>query len=203
MSGFGAIPINLDESKIDFLVTSSNKCIESVPGFAIILCNRNKLIKFKNNSKSLCFDLYDQYEYMKKTKQFRFTPPTHAINAFKQALLELEIEGGPTLRYKRYTNNHQIIREGLVKFGFKELVPLTDQGKIINTFHYPTDKNFSFNEFYNRLSAKGKVIYPGKMTKAECFRIGNIGALHADDMYKLLSAIEDVCMEMNIKLPLK
>ncbi len=203
MSAFGAIPIKLSESKIDFLVTSSNKCIEGVPGFSIVLCNRNKLLQFKNNSKSLCFDLYDQYETMERTKQFRFTPPTHSINAFRQALVELDIEGGPSERYKRYSNNHAIVRNGLLRLGFKELVPLNEQGKIINTFHYPTDENFSFDEFYRRLSSKGKIIYPGKMTKAECFRIGSIGALYASDMHDLVDAVHTVCSDMNIKLPLK
>lgn len=203
MSAFGAIPVDLKAGKIDFLVTSSNKCIESVPGFAIVICNKEKLLKCKNNSTSLSLDLVDQFETIEKTKQFRFTPPTHSIIAFKQALVELEKEGGPQKRYERYSDNHKIVRDGLLAMGFKEFVPLEEQGKIINTFYYPNDPNFDFEQFYTRLSNKGQVIYPGKMTKAPCFRIGNIGDLHADDMHKLIEAIKEVCGDMNIKLPVE
>ena len=156
MSAFGAIPVDFKKGNIDFLVTSSNKCIESVPGFAIVIANKEKLLKSKNNSTSLSLDLFDQFEQLEKTKQFRFTPPTHAIIAFKKALEELVKEGGPAARYKRYSNNHRIVREGMIEMGFTELVPLEEQGKIINTFRYPNHPRFSFEEFYQRLSDKGK-----------------------------------------------
>lgn len=116
-------------------------------------------MKCKNNSKSLSLDLYDQLEQLDKTKQFRFTPPTHSILAFKQALIELEAEGGPTARYKRYSDNHKVVRDELLKLGFKEFVPLEEQGKIINTFYYPNDPNFNFEQFYNRLRDKGIINY--------------------------------------------
>lgn len=120
---------------------------------------------------------------MLKTNQFRFTPPTHSILAFKQALVELEQEGGPQKRYERYSNNHEIVREGLLSIGFKELVPHEEQSKIINSFFYPNDENFNFEEFYKRLSDKGMVIYPGKMSKASCFRIGSIGIFYLNKFF--------------------
>lgn len=203
MSAFGAVPVDFTKAQIDFLVSSSNKCIESVPGFAFAICKKDKLLKCKNNSTSLSLDLFDQYESLEKTKQFRFTPPTHSILAFKQALIELESEGGPAARYKRYKNNHKIVRDGLLELGFKEFVPLDEQGFIINTFFYPKSSKFNFEEFYKRLRDKDQVIYPGKMTKAPCFRIGNIGDLHADDMHKLVKSIVEVCQDMGIELPLK
>lgn len=126
-----------------------------MPGFALVVCDKNKLLSCKNNSKSLALDLVDQYEVMKTTSQFRFTPPTHSILAFKQALLELEKEGGSVARYARYSENHRIVREALIELGFRELVPLNEQSKIINTFYYPKDDNFKFEEFYKRLSQKG------------------------------------------------
>jgi len=140
---------------------------------------------------------------MQSTNQFRFTPPTHSIIAFKQALLELENEGGSQARYSRYSNNHKIVRESMLQLGFKELVPLNEQSKIINTFFYPKDKNFIFEEFYKRLSDKGKIIYPGKMTKAMCFRIGNIGNLYPKDMHDLVDSIKSVLNEMKIKTPIE
>lgn len=203
VSSFGALPIDIQKGSIDFLITSSNKCIQSVPGFAIVICQKEKLISCKGNSRSLSLDLVDQYEQMEKTNQFRFTPPTHTILAFKEALLELEQEGGSEARYKRYSDNHGILRDNLGQLGFRDLVPLEEQSKIINTFFYPDDKNFDFEEFYKRLSDKGKIIYPGKITKAPCFRIGNIGDLHADDMYGLITSIKEVLSDMNVEVPVK
>lgn len=156
VSSFGALPIDIQKGSIDFLITSSNKCIQSVPGFAIVICQKEKLISCKGNSRSLSLDLVDQYEQMEKTNQFRFTPPTHTILAFKEALLELEQEGGSEARYKRYSDNHGILRDNLGQLGFRDLVPLEEQSKIINTFFYPDDKNFDFEEFYKRLSDKGE-----------------------------------------------
>lgn len=203
VSSFGAIPIDIEKSSIDFLITSSNKCIQSVPGFAIVICRKEKLLACKGNSKSLSLDLCDQYQAMQATHQFRFTPPTHTILAFKQALQELEFEGGPSARYQRYSENHRIVRDALAELGFKDLVPLDEQSKVINTFYYPKHENFDFEQFYKRLSDKGKIIYPGKITKASCFRIGNIGDLHADDMHGLVDSIKQVLREMNVPTPVQ
>jgi 2-aminoethylphosphonate-pyruvate transaminase len=143
------------DGNIDFLVGSSNKCIQSVPGFAFVVCNKEKLLSCKDNSMSLSLDLYDQYTNMKNTKQFRFTPPVQSLLAFRQALKELEEEGGSSKRYERYCLNHKILRDGLLKIGFKELLPYDQQSKIISSFYYPKDKKFNFEVFYNRLSQMG------------------------------------------------
>jgi 2-aminoethylphosphonate-pyruvate transaminase len=201
MSAFGACPVDLVKGKIDFLISSSNKCIQGVPGFSFVICLKEKLLACKGNSKSLTLDLYDQFTSMQKTHQFRFTPPTHALIAFKQALVELEEEGGVQKRYERYTNNYNIVRNGFLELGFKELVPQEEQSRIINTFYYPNDPNFDFEKFYQLLSDKGSVIYPGKMSQAPCFRIGNIGDLHAQDMYNLLEHVKQTLNEMNVKVP--
>jgi 2-aminoethylphosphonate-pyruvate transaminase len=155
MSGFGAIPLNIKNGQIDYLVSSSNKCIQGVPGFAFVVANKNKLLKCAGNSTSLSLDLYDQYINLEKTNQFRFTPPIHAILAFDEALQELKDEGGVSARFKRYSNNQKIAKDGLKKLGFKQLVPDDEQGPIINSFFYPNDKNFDFNKFYNHLSDRG------------------------------------------------
>ena len=140
---------------IDFLVGSSNKCIQSVPGFAFVICNKEKLLACKNNSKSLSLDLHDQYVSMASTKQFRFTPPVQSLLAFQQALKELDEEGGSVKRYQRYCLNHKILRQGFLEIGFKELLPLEQQSRIISSFYYPKVKQFNFEDFYNRLSQMG------------------------------------------------
>ena len=138
---------------------------------------------------------------MQKSSQFRFTPPTHSLLAFRQALIELEEEGGPVKRYERFTDNYNVVRKGFLSLGFRELVPPEEQGRIINTFFYPNDPNFEFEKFYQLLSDKGMVIYPGKMSIAPCFRIGNIGELYPNDMANLVESVKKVLKQMNVKTP--
>ncbi|XP_063958509.1 2-aminoethylphosphonate--pyruvate transaminase-like isoform X2 [Lytechinus pictus] len=202
MSSFGAIPIEFESSGIDFLISSANKCLEGVPGFGYTIAKIDKLEKCQGNSRSLSLDLYDQWQGLEKNSQFRFTPPTHTILAFHQALKEFQAEGGVMARSKRYKENCQILREGMKEFGFQEFLDDTHDGYIITSFYYPNHPNFDFTQMYQRLSKLGLVIYPGKVTKAKCFRIGNIGHLFPDDMRLLLSGIRQVFNDMDIPLPL-
>lgn len=203
MSSFGAIPFNMIESNCDYLVSSANKCIEGVPGFGYAICRTKHLKSCKGMSRSLSLDLYEQYMGLEKNGQFRFTPPTHTMLAFRKALEELEAEGGVEGRANRYKANRKILREGMAKLGFEEYLDETLQDAyIITSFKYPTQQNFDFKIFYEKLSEKDQVIYPGKVLDADVFRIGNIGNLHPQDMEKLLQCIEEVCSEMNVTLPL-
>lgn len=193
MSSFGAYPINMIEDNIDFLISSANKCIEGVPGFSFIIAKRDSLIDSKDIMRNLSLNLYQQWEYTEKNQQFRFTPPIHSMIAFNQALKELEDEGGVEGRALRYKENHQILIEGMRKLGFDEYINPNFQSYIITTFLYPewNDRKFNFNEFYDFLNERGFVIYPGKLSQKDCFRIGNIGRIFAQDIRNLLSAIEE------------
>jgi len=199
MSSFGAVPINLDECNIDYLVSSANKCIEGVPGFSFILAKLSSLMETKIYARSLSFDLLDQYQGLEKNGQFRFTPPTHALIAFRQALAELELEGGVKGRAARYKANYEKLVAGMREMGFKEYLRPEDQGNIITSFRFPSDPNFNFEEFYDRLNSKDYVIYPGKVSNADCFRIGNIGRIFETDIRDLLAAIRETITEMDIK----
>ena len=201
MSSFGVFPI--DMSNIDFLVTSANKCIEGIPGFGIIIARKEKLLQCKGNCRSLSLDIVEQYLGLEKSGQFRFTPPTHAILGFKKAVELWDAEGGVEGRSARYKENRRILREGMKEFGFKEFLNDEHDGYIITSFFYPNDKNFDFAQFYSKLNALDQVIYPGKVTDADCFRIGNIGDLKPADMRHLLVCIEQVCNDMNVSLPVK
>ncbi|XP_062503061.1 2-aminoethylphosphonate--pyruvate transaminase-like [Corticium candelabrum] len=203
MSSFGGMPLDLEAAQVDYMVSSCNKCLESVPGFSYVLANSRKLLACKGWSRSVSLDLVAQYNGLETNGQFRFTPPTHAMLALKQALKELDVEGGIEARAKRYQQNRKVLQIGMAEMGFKEYLDSNHQGYIITSYRYPSHPNFSFNEFYQRLNNKGMVIYPGKVTKADCFRIGNIGHLFSTDMDRLLLAIRDVCKEMNIDLPLQ
>lgn len=198
MSSFGAVPINFKESHIDYVISSSNKCIEGVPGFSFIICNINKLRQTKGFARTLSLDIYAQYEEFCRNGEFRYTPPVHAVVAFHKALEELEQEGGVEGRAIRYKKNYSILVEGMQRLGFKEFVPRALQGYIITSFITPKNKGFDFEEMYERLKNKGFVIYHGKLNKEHCFRIGNIGHLFEQDMNNLLSAIDQVLREMNV-----
>lgn len=192
MSSFGAIPIDFEACCIDYLVSSANKCIEGVPGFGFALARRDALQQTKGYARSLSLDLFAQWQGLEENGQFRFTPPTHALLAFRQALVELEDEGGVEGRAGRYRRNHEVLVDGMRELGFEAYLPRERQGYIITSFRYPRNWRFDFEAFYRRLNEMGYVIYPGKVSNADCFRIGNIGRIFESDVRDLLRAIGDV-----------
>lgn len=196
MSSFGAVPVHVQSCGIDYLVSSSNKCIEGVPGFSFAIVNTAHLAQCKGNSRSLSLDMYEQWKGLEGNGQFRFTPPVHALMAFHQAMIELKEEGGVEARSERYQSNFRLLMDGMVEMGFKPYLSADKQGYIINTFHSPSHASYHFETFYQKLNEKGFVIYPGKLTKADCFRIGNIGRIFAKDVESLLGAIAEVKAEM-------
>lgn len=200
MSSFGAYPIPVEDFNIDFLISSSNKCIEGVPGFSFIIARRESLQACKGNARTLSMDLYAQWDGLEKNGQFRFTPPVQVLLAFRQALAELEEEGGVYGRGERYRNNYEITISAMEKMGFTPYLSSENRGYTITSFRYLAHPNFVFEEFYKRLSDKGCVIYPGKLSHADCFRIGHIGRLDQSDVFLLISAIRETLTEMEIEL---
>jgi 2-aminoethylphosphonate-pyruvate transaminase len=192
MSSFGGVEMDMKKMGIDFLVSSSNKCIEGVPGFAFVICKKTELEKAKGQARSLSLGLYDQWAGLVANGQFRFTPPTLSIMAFRQALKELEEEGGVPAREKRYKENKSVLDKGMSELGFKQYLRPEIQGHIITSFLYPDDPDFNFEQFYDKLNNRGFVIYPGKLGKTDAFRIGNIGQIFPEDVKALIAAIKDV-----------
>ncbi|WPX40533.1 2-aminoethylphosphonate--pyruvate transaminase [Akkermansia sp. N21116] len=189
MSSFGGIPIDIDGLNIDFLISSANKCIQGVPGFGFIIAKRTKIESCKGTSRSLSLDIYDQWNEMEKGHgKWRFTSPTHVVRAFFQALKELNDEGGIAARHQRYRENHSILVEGMERLGFKALLPADVQSPIITSFLYP-EKDFDFPAFYEALKQRGFVIYPGKISEAPTFRIGNIGDVFPEDFERLVDQV--------------
>ena len=200
MSSFGGVDMDMKEMQIDYLVSSSNKCIEGVPGFAFSLCVKTELEKAKGQARSLSLDLHEQWAGLEASGQFRFTPPTLSIMAFRQALQELEEEGGVKAREERYKTNKQILDAGMAELGFKQYLRPEIQGHIITSFLYPDDHNFNFESFYTKLNDRGFVIYPGKLGKTDAFRIGNIGQIFPDDVKALITAVKEVLEEESIAI---
>ena len=190
MSSFGGVPLDVQELGIDFMTSSANKVIQCVPGFGFIIARKSELKYCKGVSKSLSLDIYDQWETMEKGHgKWRFTSPTHVVRAFKQAMEELKEEGGVAARHKRYCENHDILVKGMRSLGFETLLPDNIQSPIITSFLYPK-KDFDFKSFYAQLKEKGFVIYPGKISQADTFRIGNIGDVYPEDFKHLIEAVQ-------------
>lgn len=201
MSAFGALPCDAREIPFDALAASANKCLEGVPGVAFVLCRRSSLLEAAGNAHSVALDLHDQWAYMEQTGQWRFTPPTHVVAALDRALAEHAAEGGAAGRLARYRQNCRVLVGGMREMGFVPLLPDALQAPIIVTFHIPGDPRFEFRQFYERLRAHGYVIYPGKLTKVETFRIGCIGQLTESDIRGVLAAIRQVLWDMGVVLP--
>ena len=200
MSSFGAIPIDSEAMGIDFLISSSSKCIEGVPGFSFIIARLEALMACRKIRRTLALDLFRQWEVLENSGQFRFTPPTHVMLAFHKALEELEAEGGVYGRSKRYHENYNTLMKGMIELGFQPYLPEELRGCIITAFHYPDHSRFDFSKFYALLNTKGFTIYPGKLSQANCFRIGTIGWIDKISMQHLVKAIEEVLASMEITL---
>ncbi|MFD0892871.1 2-aminoethylphosphonate--pyruvate transaminase [Luteolibacter ambystomatis] len=191
MSAFGGIPLDVAELGIDFLVSSANKCIQGVPGFGFVIVKKSVLEKCKGNSRSVSLDLYDQWQGMEKGHgKWRYTSPTHVVRAFHQAMQELDEEGGVAARFARYTENQRRLVVGMEKLGFKCVLPHALHSPIITGFYNPEEPEYDFMKFYELLKEKGFVIYPGKVTGINSFRIGTIGHVFPDDITRLITAIE-------------
>jgi 2-aminoethylphosphonate-pyruvate transaminase len=198
MSSFAGVPIDIPAWGIDLLVSSANKCIQGVPGFGFILVRRDLLLEAEGRARSVSLDLFSQWKGLETDGQFRFTPPTHAVLAFWQALLELEAEGGTIGRARRYAENARILVEGMQRLGFELYLLPEYRSYIITSVRYLDHPEFDFKQLYQRLSDKGFVIYPGKLTDSDCFRIATIGHIFPEDIRALLLAIQNSLEEMHV-----
>ncbi len=198
MSAFGALPLDVREIPFAAMVSSANKCIEGVPGFGFVIARKDELEAAKGVSHSLSLDLHDQWSSMNKTQQWRFTPPTHVLAAFLEALRLHEEEGGVAGRGARYARNRQVLADGMRELGFEMLLRDEWQAPIILTFFNPAHPKFDFNAFYEGMSNRGFVIYPGKLTAADSFRIGCIGRLDEHVMRAAVAAAGEVLAELGV-----
>ncbi|SPD67309.1 2-aminoethylphosphonate--pyruvate transaminase (plasmid) [Cupriavidus taiwanensis] len=200
MSSFGAIEIDARTMPFDALVAATGKCIEGVPGMGFVLVRKDVLEASQGNSHSLALDLYDQYVYMQKTTQWRFTPPTHVVAAFRAALDQFLEEGGQPVRGARYRRNCDTLVKGMAALGFRAFLPAAVQAPIIVTFHAPADVRYDFKSFYAKVRERGYILYPGKLTQVETFRVGCIGAIDDNEMRNVVTAIGEVLREMGIEM---
>lgn len=198
MSSFGAIDIDLRSMPIDALVAASGKCLEGVPGMGFVIVRRAALEASAGHSHSLAMDLHDQWTYMQKTTQWRFTPPTHVVVALHEALAQYQEEGGLAARGARYARNCAALVEGMRRLGLRSFLATEIQAPIIVTFHAPVHPAYDFKSFYDRVRSRGFILYPGKLTQVETFRIGCIGALNTYDVEKVVAVVGESLREVGI-----
>jgi 2-aminoethylphosphonate-pyruvate transaminase len=198
MSSFGALPIDVKTIPFDALVAASGKCLEGVPGMGFVIAKKSVIEGCAGNSHSLALDLNDQYVYMQKTTQWRYTPPTHVVAALRAAVDQYKAQGGQTARLARYADNCRTLIEGMQRLGFRPLLKPAVQAPIIVTFHAPADPRYDFKTFYAAVRDRGYILYPGKLTQVETFRVGCIGAIDANEMRNVVTAIEQVAQGMRV-----
>ena len=189
MSSFAALPIDTRSIRFDALVAASGKCLEGVPGMGFVFIRKAVLDGCAGRSQSLAMDLHDQHVYMEKTGQWRFTPPTHVVVALAEAIAQFEAEGGQPARLARYSANCRTLVEGMAGLGFKPFLAPAVQAPIIVTFHAPADPRYQFRAFYDAAKANGFILYPGKLTQVETFRVGCIGAIGPLEMRQAVQAV--------------
>jgi 2-aminoethylphosphonate-pyruvate transaminase len=199
MSTYGAIPIDARAIRFDALIAASGKCLEGVPGMGFVIARRTTLERSADNSRSLAMDLLDQWQYLQKTGQWRFTPPTHVVAALRAAVDQYHAQGGLPARLARYTENCAALVSGMRALGFKTYLPDAVQAPIIVTFHSPPDPAYDFKEFYRRVRDRGFVLYPGKLTAVDTFRVGCIGAIGPDTLRRAVDAVAGALREMGVR----
>jgi 2-aminoethylphosphonate-pyruvate transaminase len=199
MSSFAALEIDARKLQFDALIAASGKCLEGVPGMGFVFIRKSVLAKCEGQSLSLAMDLFDQHQYMEKTGQWRFTPPTHVLVALAEAIAQFEEEGGQPARLARYTRNCESLVRGMQALGFKPFLDSSIQAPIIVTFHAPGDKRYEFRKFYEAAKARGFILYPGKLTEIETFRVGCIGAIDQNEIEQAVHAVALTLQDLGIE----
>lgn len=199
MSSFGAVEIDVRSMPFDALIAASGKCLEGVPGMGFVIAKKTVLEASGGNSHSLAMDLHDQYTYMQKTTQWRFTPPTHVVAALRAAVDQFLAEGGQPVRGGRYQKNCRALVDGMASLGFRPFLEADVQAPVIVTFHAPTDSKYDFKAFYAAVRERGYILYPGKLTQIETFRVGCIGAIDDNEMRNVVTAISQSLASLGIR----
>ena len=201
MSSFAALPIDARTVRFDALVAASGKCLEGVPGMGFVFVRKAVLEGCAGHSQSLAMDLFDQHAYLEATGQWRFTPPTHVVVALSEAIAQFEEEGGQPARLARYADNCATLIRGMTALGLKPFLAPAHQAPIIVTFHAPDHPAYDFKRFYAAAKARGFLLYPGKLTQVETFRVGCIGAIGRAEMQQAVDAVAGALRELGIATP--
>jgi 2-aminoethylphosphonate-pyruvate transaminase len=190
VSAFAAIPIDMDREGFDFMASTSNKNIQGMAGVAFVFCRKEALEPLASYPmRNYYLNLWDQYQYFKKTRQTRFTPPVQSLYALRQAIIETKCETIEK-RYKRYSACWERLVKAVRKLGLTMLVPEEAQSKLITAIIDPASPKYSFEDLHELARGHGFTIYPGKLAEANTFRIANIGDIQPDEMTTFTQVLE-------------
>ncbi|MGB4407780.1 MAG: 2-aminoethylphosphonate--pyruvate transaminase [Sphaerochaeta sp.] len=191
VSAFAAIPIDMKRDHIDFMASTSNKCIQGMAGACFVFCNRAELEKLANEPmRNYYMNLYDQYKNFSKTLQTRFTPPVQVLYALRQAIIETKQETIER-RYARYTACWEAFVSVVKALELEMLVKEELQSHLITAVLEPENSKYSFDEFHDQARALGFTIYPGKLGNINTFRIANIGDIQVEEMVAFTHFMRD------------
>jgi 2-aminoethylphosphonate-pyruvate transaminase len=190
MSSFAGMDIDVERDEVDYLVSSSNKCIQGMAGISFVIARFENLKKTAGIKRNFYFNLLANYEYLNKNKQFLFTPPVQILYALRQAINEYFSEG-PVNRYARYTSMYEIMKKKVKELGFEFLVEEKHHAKLLTAIIDPKSPNYSFNQMHDFLFERGFTIYPGKVGSINTFRLSNIGEIYPADIESFLKSFEE------------
>lgn len=200
VASFGGIPIDVEALDLEALIISPNKCFESVPGIGIVIARRTTLEEAEGRSVSLCLDLHDQWAFLQEHGFFRWTPPTHVLGAFAEAVRLHEVEGGVPSRNARYREHWSRLVDALRQRGFTTMLPDKYNAPIVTSFNVISHPNFTFDGLFNALDKRGVIIFPGNFPAVGTFRIGVMGDLQKPDIDYIIQCIDDALEEMDVSL---
>ena len=182
MSSYAGLPIDLQRHQIDYLISSSNKCIQGMAGVSFVIANKERLkATSKVSPRNLYLNLWNNHSYIEQTGQFQFTPPVQIVYALNQALDEFfkESQSGRTARYVK---SYETLLKGIEETGLKMLLPKSQHSKLLTAIVEPKSTEYNFKEMHDHFYENNVTIYPGKGAKKDTFRIANIGAIDYRDM---------------------
>ena len=197
MSSYAGIPIDIKKWDTGFLISSSNKCIQGMPGLVFVIFKKSLLPAIQNQKRSFYFDLYSQYTGFQKTGQMQYTPPVQVAYALRQAIDEYFAEGEMN-RWKRYRESWETLCSGLKQLGFQFLLPRQYESQILLAIIEPNHPAYNFDSMHDYLYQRGFTVYPGKGAKEATFRLSILGDLSKTDIEAFLKELKGYLLQARV-----
>lgn len=198
MSSYAGMPIDVDAMGADYLISSSNKCIQGMAGLSFVIARKKKLEALTSlPGRSSYLDLSAQYRFFLNAHQMRFTPPVQLVYALDQALTEFFAEG-QAARWSRYLSCFEALDGGVRALGFRRLLPERMLSRILTAYLEPDHPRYDYDVMHDHLKRRGFTVYPGKGAKKATFRLANMGAITPADMTRFVAALRETVEEMGL-----
>lgn len=200
-STYAMRPIDIESDNIDFCMASAQKGLMSMTGLSFVIGKIDEIKKSATYPKrSYYCNLYLQYDYFEKTGEMHFTPPVQTVYATRQAIAEYFAEG-ELEKWKRHTRVFEAIHNGIEKLGFQNVIKREWQAGLVVAVKYPTDKNWDFEKVHDYCYERGFVIYPGKISTEDTFRLCALGAIDEEDIDNFMEVFREALVVNQISVP--